>query len=347
MNSLKKPLVLAVFFALPGTAQACSDCAAATAYGQLVLSNVGSATSEVSSATVAIQRGFQMLIQSIQALSSNVTTEINKSARSQKVLLDESNRQEEQRMKAKYTLESKNFYEERYGLDNIPLEACQDYINAIDMADTKGGSEEELRVAIDSFMNEYREAAPSSDWKYHQRTLEHASVQGLSFDKAVYSSDDVQNAIEYINQTIDPVPVTIINPEREIASLNADERIVWSGIQTLNLRLDSAKSSLKEQVLLKSPIVGSDQSIQGLLEANAFEGLDDDNIIDIAMSSETKLLKNLLRDAQYASFIEYETLKSSLRASKIKGVNLASNLDETRQILKTLGNRMRLTNEEN
>lgn len=315
---------------------ACSDCNAAKAYGSFVNGEISVANTEVISATAAIQLGFNILIQAVQAMSSNVTTEVNKGARSQKVLLDELNRQQEQRERAKYTIESKNYYEERYGLDNIPLSACEDFINTGNMTITKNTTEAELSDAIDVFLAGYRTASPVNDWEYHQRTLEHGNTKELRFDKALYTSEDVQNAAEYINQTIDPVPVTIINPDRDVETLNADERVLWSSIQTANLRLDAAKFGLKEQLLLKAPIVGGDQSIQGLIEKNAYASLNPDNLVDIAEGSQTKILKTMLRDAQYSNLMAYEILKSELRKSKLLAISVAASLDESRQGLKAL-----------
>lgn len=320
------------FFVMPESAVACATCAKANNYGNYVVGEANTATTEVRSATEAINIGFDMMVAAIKAMTDNVTTELHKNSLVQKSLLDEYNRQEEQRAKAAYTLESKQFYEDRYGLENIPMSACEDWADANALQVAKEVTEEDLRNAIDEFFTEYREASPVDDWRYHERTLQFAEAGQVDLNKSILTNEDVQNAVEYVNQTIDPVPVYPIRPDIDTRTLNADERAIRAKIQTLNMRLDAPKAALKEQILLKAGIVGEEQqSIQGILEKRAYEALDPENLADVGSGSEMRSLRTLLRDQQYGLVMEYEILKSNLRRTRIMAMSQANNADRYRE----------------
>ncbi|WP_286241251.1 hypothetical protein [Neptuniibacter halophilus] len=322
------------------TANACGTCRQANSYGNYVVGETNTATGEVRSATEAIRIGFDMMITAIKAMSDNVTSELHKGQVVQKTMLDELNRQMEQREKAEYIVESNQFYEERYGENNIPLSACEDWSDALAMAVAKDQTEEELRGAIDTFFTEYRLASPVDDWRYHNRTLEFASAGDVDLNQAVLSNDEVQQAVEMINQTIEPVPVTPLHPDAVVAELSADDRALRSQIQSLNLRLDAPKQALKEQVMLKAPIVDEETSVQSILEERAYDGIDPETLADISSGSEMRTLRTLLRDQQYGNVMVYEHLKASLRTTRIMSMELAARSDMTRKGYRYLQNQL-------
>lgn len=310
--------------------EACSTCGQARNYGSYVVGETNTATNEVRSATEAIRVGFDMVITALRASSENITTELHKGAMVNKTMMDEYNRQEEQRARAAYTVASRQMYEDKYGEENIPMTACEDWIQTNSLQVAKEVTEVELNQAIDSFFSEYREASPVDDWRYHERTLQFAAAGDVDLNKSVFTNEDVQNAVEYINQTIDPVPVSPIKPELEIATLSADDRALRSQTQSLNLRLDASKNALKDQVLFKAPIVGEDESFQSILEKRAFEALDPEKLIDLGTGSEMRTLRTLARDLQYGNVMEYQALKSNLAQTRMMAIQLAANSDEYR-----------------
>lgn len=310
---------------------ACSTCGKAKNYGEYVVNEAGEATNEVNSATAQIRTGFDMMIAALQAMTANVTTEVEKSTLVEKNMLDELNRQQEQRAQAEYALKAKQKNGDAYGIDNLPMSACEDWIDAESLQRTKELTEAELREAIDDYFVEYRKASPIDDWRYHERTLTYADAGEVDMNQSLFTDEDVQKAVEYVNQTIDPLPVYPIRPDANIEELGADDRALRAQIQSLNLRLDAPKHALKEQILLKAPIVGEEQSIQSTLEKRAFESISPENLEDLATGSEMRTLRTLLRDTQYGLVMEYEQLKANLRQTRLMAMDLAANSDKYRK----------------
>lgn len=319
----------------------CPACANVQSYGADVNSQTAQATTSVNSASQAISTGFTQLrltiddvfgdlASAIQAMSGNVTSEIKRGTVSQQKLMDEFNRQAELRSQAAYILESKRAVEAEYGEANIPATSCEDFAQAADLRLAKEITEEQLRESLDKFFVEYRTASPVDDWRYHERTLKNLAANETTLNKDVLSPQEVENAVEWINQVVDPVPVSPIRPDQPVNRMSADERVQNSAIQTLNLRLDAAKEAMKEQILLKAPIVGENESIQSTLSRRAYTALDPANLIDISTGSQALVLRTMLRDAQYGLAIDLENLKSSMRRARMDAVQLAEVSDKYR-----------------
>ncbi|WP_299197670.1 hypothetical protein [uncultured Amphritea sp.] len=328
--------------AVPNSAFAvCPACANVQSYGADVNSETAQATSNVNSASQAISTGFSQLRvtiddvfgdlgSAIRAMSGNITSEIQRGTVSQQKLMDEFNRQEELRSQAAYILESKRAAEAEYGEENLPVTSCDDFAQAADLRLAKEVTEEELRASLDSFFAEYRAASPVDDWRYHERTLMNLSANEVALNKDVLSPEEVEQAVEWINQVVDPVPVSPISPDRPVNRMSADERLQHSAIQTLNLRLDAAKEAMKEQVLLKAPIVGEEDSIQSTLSSRAYSALDPENLIDLSTGSQALVLRTMLRDTQYGLAIDLENLKLNMRRARMDAVQLAQLSDKYR-----------------
>lgn len=326
----------------PQAYAACPECATAKGYGSDVLGRTGEATGSVNSASAAITAGFASLVTtvelvffqlsaSVRAMSGEVTSEIKRSAKVEQALLDEYNRQAEMRARADYTLRARAEAEEKYGVENLPLNACEDYAQAGALADA-GSTYEELQSAVRGYFVQYRKASPVDDRFYRQRMLQYADAADLDLGKSTLDEDEVAQALEWINQAVDPVPVQPINVPDDLAQLSPEAQGLLAETQALNLRLDSAKMVLADQVLLKAPVVEGDTSYQGMLAARVHEGLSPQALDALGTeASQVKLLRTLVRDMQYGTAIQYEQFKSQMAQTRMEALQLAAQMDSERK----------------
>ncbi|WP_370238906.1 hypothetical protein [Neptunomonas phycophila] len=347
----RQPLFVGVFIAVAYSSQAsavCTTCANTTAYGNSVTAEAGQATSEITSASAAIKAGFAQLevtidtvfseiSSAIRSMSGSVSSEIKRGTTAETKIMDEFNNQQETRLQAEYVLKTKQYVEENYGETNIPMSSCDDFKIAGDLMVAQSITKPQLRQAIDDFFTEYETAAPVDNWRYAARTLEFAETKDLDLNQDQLSNEELELAVEWINQAIDPMPVSPIRPDADITRLSSDEREIRARIQTMNLRLDAPKQALKEELLLKAPVVGEGgESLQGILKNRVYEGLNQDSIADLTTSSQASVMRTMLRDMQYGQVLAFEAFKNTLNRTKVQAVSMAYNVDDYRNKLRVL-----------
>lgn len=340
MSRIRLAISMAILasFSSPSV-QACTECSRVTAYGNDVVDRTQTADGEVNSASEAIRLGFDNLVvtidtvfanlvKTVRGMSGDITSELKRGTTVNTKLMDEYNRQEEARVRQKYMLDAKQYLEEHYGEGNIPLSTCVDFTTALSLKEAKEEVKPELSSAVTEYFNSYRTAAPVDDWRYQVRTLNFAETQDLSMSQDVLEPEQVEIALEWVNQTLEPVPVTPIRKDLVPEELSADQRTLHARMQSHNLRLDAAKESVKEEILLKSPILGDGNSIQGVLADRAFKGFDQEQIVDLSTGSSSLILREMLRDMQYGMAIDFETFKTQLSRTRMSAIALASSMDE-------------------
>ncbi|SIQ98798.1 hypothetical protein [Marinobacterium stanieri] len=331
----------------PNKAYACPTCVQANSFGAEVVSNAAEGTANSLSQAAAIEAGFASLLlmmeevfgtiqASLKAMSANITGEIERSSVLQKRMLDEYNRQHETRAQAQYITESKQYYDETYGEATLPVDSCQNYFDAYELQTMREMSEPELRVFLETYYDEFRNdhPLPEETWKYHARSLEFASSSTKFINQDQYSDGEVENAIEWVNQVVEPVPVTIINEVDDYSGINSDQRKHYAEIQSLHLRLDASKHALVDQIVMKSPLMEGEQSLQSFFAKEVYSSLNPNSLEDIAGAPPIKVMKTYLRDLQIGNAIAFSNLKENINQGRIEAVSLATISDEKRESLR-------------
>lgn len=324
----------------------CPACMDVNTYGSDNVASTGKSMASVDSASSQISSGFVELTNTMKtefvrvasafdAMTSNITMTLDKNSQITQRMVDEYNRQNEQRAQTQFMMQTNQKFDDEYGEANLPVTTCENYSDAQNLQLAEA-SAEDLRAGLNEYLKDYVSASPTSEWRYNKYNIENSTAATESLSSSVLTSDQIQQSMDWVNLALDPVPVSPINPptDEQINHLSPDRQKVLAEIQTSNLRSAAGKQAMVDQIMLKAPIVGEDESIQSVLEKKAYQALDPDSLQDLSNGSMSLNLRTLVQDMQFGNVIDYENLKETLNQTRMKAIALAQASDNSNEALR-------------